>query len=374
MVAAAQTGTGKTAAFLLPAMDRLQQGKGGRSPRCLIVTPTRELAMQIDDVALTVGKKTGHHVLTVVGGTKYDPQINALKRGVDVLVATPGRLIDLMQRKAVNLRFVEILILDEADRMLDMGFWPSVRKIVAQVPDERQTMLFSATLSSDVMTSVGSLLKEPKFVEIARKGTTAEGIEQYIMPVSRVQKAQLLTAMLKEKGADRIIVFTRTKSRADSCSKRLAKAGFKVQAIHADRSQSQRTHALNDFRAGKLQVLVATDVLARGIDISDVSHVYNYDVPNNPEDYVHRIGRTGRAGEEGYAITFVSPEEVGELREIEYLLKKVIPTFNLEDFDYDSDRIMPSETRSAKKQSRSVYRGKGRRTARSAYGHGKSRR
>lgn len=377
VVAAAQTGTGKTAAFLLPTMDTVGKARKGQGPVCLIITPTRELAIQIDRVAVSIAKETKHRVLTVVGGQKYDPQISALKRGIDILVATPGRLIDLMDRHVVNLKDIEVLVLDEADRMLDMGFWPSVKKIVAKVPEEHQTLFFSATISGDVMTNVGALLKDPEFVEIARKGTTAEGIEQYIMPVEHAQKIDLLTEMLKAKGGHRVIVFTRTKSRADSCTKRLTKSGFRAQAIHADRSQSQRQRALESFRTGKTDILVATDVLARGIDVSDVSHVYNLDVPNNPEDYVHRIGRTGRAGEEGYAITFVGPEEIGELREIEYLLKTIIQTYDLEGFPYGERRIVPSPDRVAVKKARSVYRGsnrsRGGRGARSA-GSGRARR
>ena len=357
VAAAAQTGTGKTAAFALPVMDRLGFSRKKQGPLCLVITPTRELAQQIDEVMTTIAKKTGHRVLTIVGGVKYDGQIDGLKKGVDILVATPGRLLDLMDRKAVTLRNVEVLVIDEADRMLDMGFWPSVRKIVAGVPENRQTMLFSATLSNDVVRSVSSLLHDPEFVEIARKGTTAEGIEQFIMPVEHEQKADLLYAMLEQKGCERVIVFTRTKHRADACAKRLTKHGFNAKAIHADRSQSQRQHALEDFKSGKVDVLVATDILARGIDIEDVSHVYNYDVPQNPEDYVHRIGRTGRAGEEGYAITFVGPDEIGDMREIEFLMQKIIPTYDLEGFPYREGRIVPNPTRSPKRHNKSVFSG-----------------
>lgn len=356
IVAAAQTGTGKTAAFTLPVMDHLGHAGKQQGPLCLIVTPTRELAQQIDNVATTIAKQTEHRVLTVVGGVGYEPQKKALKKGIDILVATPGRLLDLFEQKAVSLKNVEVLVLDEADRMLDMGFWPSVRKIVAQVTRRKQTLLFSATISSDVMTSAGSLLHNPEFIEIARKGTTAETIEQFIMPVEHTQKADLLQALLTEKKPERVLVFTRTKHRADSVAKRLGKQGFKTRAIHADRSQAQRERALEDFRKGKTDILVATDVLARGIDISDISQVINYDVPNNPEDYVHRIGRTGRAGESGYAITFVGPDEISDLREIEYLMKKIIPVYDLPDFPYRDGRIVPAPDRVAKKKMRSVYR------------------
>jgi ATP-dependent RNA helicase RhlE len=357
VVAAAQTGTGKTAAFMLPILNNLGKSRKGQGPLCLVITPTRELAQQIDRVSTTIAKQTAHRTLTVVGGTKYDPQIRALKQGVDVLVATPGRLIDLCERKVVNLKDVEVLVLDEADRMLDMGFMPSVKKIIAQVSRERQTLLFSATLNSDVMTSVSTLLKNPEYIEIARRGATADTIEQLIMPVEHSQKPDLLAEVLKERGGKRVLVFTRTKSRADACAKKLAHQGFRTRSIHADRSQSQREHALEDFRNGKIDVLVATDVLARGIDISDVSQVYNFDVPNNPEDYVHRIGRTGRAGESGYAITFVGPDEISNLREIEYLLKTIIPTYDLPGFPYSDARIVPAPDRSTKKKARTVYRG-----------------
>ncbi|MDR3053284.1 MAG: DEAD/DEAH box helicase [Coriobacteriales bacterium] len=357
--AAAQTGTGKTAAFTLPIMDKLgHRSKKSKGPLCLIVTPTRELAQQIDRVATTVGKRTNHKVLTVVGGVGYGPQTDALQRGIDILVATPGRLLDLIDRKLLRLSEVEVLVLDEADRMLDMGFWPAVRRITALVTNRKQTLLFSATLSAQVLTTAKPLLRNPEFVEISRAGTTADTVNQVIMPVDHAQKPDLLCEVLKAKGCSRVIVFTRTKSRADSCAKRLNKLGFATQAIHADRSQSQRERALIDFKKGKIDILVATDVLARGIDVSDVSHVFNYDVPTNPEDYIHRIGRTGRAGESGQAITFVGPDELSSLREIEQLLNMVIPTYDLEGFAYRETRIVPSPSRSAKKKQAPVFSGR----------------
>lgn len=355
--AAAQTGTGKTAAFTLPTMDRLGRAQHGQGPLCLIVTPTRELAQQIEEVVATVAEHTGHRALTVVGGVGYDPQVKGLKKGVDILVATPGRLIDLFERKAVKLNSVQTLVIDEADRMLDMGFWPSMRKIIKWTPENRQTLLFSATLDENVMRQVGSILHDPVYVEVARKGTAAETIDQYIMPVDSMQKADLLPAVLKEKGADRVLVFTRTKSRADAIAKRLHKAGYKVAAIHAGKTQAQRNRELESFRNGKVDVLIATDVLARGIDIPDISYVINYDVPQNPEDYVHRIGRTGRAGEEGFSLTFVGPDEISYLREIEYLMKKVIDEYDLPGFDYDDRRIVPSPDRPAVKKKALAFRG-----------------
>ncbi len=356
VVAAAQTGTGKTAAFTLPLMQRLGLGDG--RPLALVVSPTRELAQQIEKVAAVVGKHTGQRTSIVVGGVKYEPQVKRFKEGVEILVATPGRLIDLHERKDVDLSQVKVLVLDEADRMLDMGFWPSMRRILAYLPKERQNLLFSATLSEDIMNIVGRMLHDPAYVEIAIKGTTAEGIEQAIMPVEQSQKPELLAAVLGQRGAERVLVFTRTKQRADLVETILARMEIKVGVMHADRAQKQRQKALEDFRAGKIDVLIATDIVARGIDISDITHVINYDVPENPEDYVHRIGRTGRAGAEGYALTFVGPDEITSLREIEYMLGKNLPVEDVEGFPYRDGRIIPFEGRPTKKKTRSVFGGK----------------
>ena len=357
VVAAAQTGTGKTAAFTLPLMQRIGLGDG--RPIALVVSPTRELAQQIEKVAAVVGKHTGQRTCIVVGGVKYEPQVKRLKSGVEILVATPGRLLDLHERKDVDLSQVRVLVLDEADRMLDMGFWPSVRRILAHLPKERQNLLFSATLSEDITNIVGRMLHDPAYVEIAIKGTTAEGIEQAIMPVEQSQKPDLLAGVLARRGADRVLVFTRTKMRADMLETILAKMGI-TRRRHARRPRlrTQRQAALEDFRAGKMDVLIATDIVARGIDISDISHVINYDVPENPEDYVHRIGRTGRAGASGYALTFVGPDEIVQLREIEYMLGKNLPIEDLEGFDYRPGRIIPFEGRPFKKVKRSVFGGK----------------
>lgn len=363
VVGAAQTGTGKTAAFTLPMMQRIGRSKSG-APLALVVTPTRELAMQIDGVANTVGKRTGQRVVTIVGGVKYEPQLKRLKDGVEVLVATPGRLIDLHDRKAIDLSKVQVLVLDEADRMLDMGFWPSVRRILGYLPKERQNLLFSATMSDDVTRIVQSMLHEPASVEIAIKGTTAEGIDQAIMPVEHSQKPELLAELLREKGADKVLVFTKTKSRADLVETILGRAGFKVSVMHADRSQQQRIRALDEFSSGKLDVLVATDIIARGIDISDITHVVNYDVPENPEDYVHRIGRTARAGASGFAYTLVGPDELTQLREIEYMLGKVLPVRDLEGFPYRDGRIVPYDGRPSKKPTRAAFARRGTRRLR----------
>ncbi|MEG2851147.1 MAG: DEAD/DEAH box helicase, partial [Raoultibacter sp.] len=333
LIAAAKTGTGKTAAFALPGMNNLGHVQHGQGPLMLVVSPTRELASQIAAVCETIAASTHHRVCTVVGGMSYDPQIKKLKNGVDVLIATPGRLIDLMERRAVRLNNVTLLVLDEADRMLDMGFLPPMKKIIAATPTQRQTMLFSATIDRKIMNSVGYLLKDPAFVEIAHKGETADTVKQYILRTPQTRKPEVLCALLQEKGSSRVIVFARTRSRADSCTRRLRKAGFAAEAIHSDRSQAQRKRALDGFSKGKTDILVATDVLARGIDVSNVDYVINYDLPDMPEDYIHRIGRTGRAGEEGFAVSFVTPEARVTLHDIEKLLGKQLTEMTLKNFD-----------------------------------------
>ncbi|MEI3230357.1 MAG: DEAD/DEAH box helicase [Gordonibacter pamelaeae] len=333
LIAAAKTGTGKTAAFSLPALDGLGHAKGGQGPLMLVVTPTRELAQQIGEVCAAVAVSTHHRIATVVGGLSYEPQIQKLKHGTDVLIATPGRLVDLMDQGAARLGDVEVLVLDEADRMLDMGFLPSMRKIIGATPASRQTLLFSATIDRSIMGSVGKLLHDPAMVEIAHKGETADTVEQFIVRAPQTLKPALLKAVLAEKGHERVIVFTRTRSRADATCRRLKKAGYTAEAIHSDRSQNQRRRALDNFMSGATDVLVATDVLARGIDVESVDHVINYDLPTVPEDYVHRIGRTGRAGEEGWAISFVSPETEDALRDIQKLIKREIPEMEIATFD-----------------------------------------
>jgi ATP-dependent RNA helicase RhlE len=356
VVAAAQTGTGKTAAFTLPLMQRIPKGDG--RPLALVVTPTRELAAQIEKVSSQVGRHTSQRVAVVVGGVKYGPQVKRVKDGVEVLVATPGRLIDLTERGDVDLKQVQVLVLDEADRMLDMGFWPSVRKILGFLPKQRQNLLFSATLSEEITQMVGNMLKDPAYVEIARRGTTADFVEQAIMPVEQSQKPELLAALIRQRSADRILVFTKTKSRADLVKTILERDGFNVGVMHADRSQEQRDKALKRFREGNIDVLVATDIIARGIDVSDIDHVVNYDVPENPEDYVHRIGRTARAGASGYALTLLGPDEMNQFREIEYLLGMHIPVLDLEDFPYREGRIVPYAGRPVVKKRHSVFGGK----------------
>ncbi len=353
VVGCAQTGTGKTAAFVLPLLQRIPAKPGG--PAALVVTPTRELALQIAEVAGHAVKHTRHRVTVVYGGVGYDPQVKALRRGVDLLVATPGRLLDLHQRKEVDLSEVQVLVLDEADRMLDMGFWPDVRRILALLPERRQNLLFSATMGDDVMRVIGSTLDQPIRVEVAPATKPVEKVEQTLYPVGGQQKAELLRSIIEDNSLDRVLVFTRTKHRADRVARLLAKSGLSAAAIHGDRSQVQRQKALDGFRDGRYRVLVATDVVSRGIDIEGISHVVNYDVPNTAEDYVHRIGRTARAGRTGAAITLLAPEEHETLRDIECKIGAVIEVSDHEGFDYTHDRLVPKAERTAVRKPRSVF-------------------
>ena len=367
VMAAAQTGTGKTAAFLLPSLDRLDHAQHGAGPLMLVVTPTRELAQQIQEVAEPICKRTHHTAAVIVGGVGYEPQRKALHQGCDLLVATPGRLIDLINQGDCHLGQVEVLVLDEADRMLDMGFLPDMRKIVAQTPEQRQTLLFSATLDDSVLDHTRSLVHDPARVEIARKGTTAETVEQYVLGVSREAKISVLLQLLKREGAPRTIIFTNGKHRADHICRKLRKEHITCAPIHGDRSQNQRSRALKAFAEGEVDVLVATDVLARGIDVQDVGYVINYDVPrDDPENYIHRIGRTGRAGEEGWAVTLVTDEDYLELRDVEKILGRTIPPYPRAEgldlgehpFTPDPDRN-PSEKLPSKKARKKMGKGRG---------------
>lgn len=361
----AQTGTGKTAAFILPALQLTRQpakndGLDHRI-RTLVVTPTRELAQQIDEVAHACSKYSGQRVTAVYGGVGYEPQLKKLKKGVDLLVATPGRLLDLHQRGAVDLSAVQILVLDEADRMLDMGFWPDVRRILGLLPPKRQNMLFSATLSNDVMRVAGPTLEDPVQVEVAPSATTVESVTQALYPVAEIQKIDLLVRLLEEEKLDRVLVFTRTKHRADRVCRHLERSRIKGAAIHSNRTQSQRQRALDGFKNGTYRVLVATDIVARGIDVDSISHVINYDLPAQAQDYVHRIGRTARAGRTGTAISFLAAEQINELREIELLLGESLPCRDMEGFQY-LQRLVPDPGRTAKKpKPRLVYNGSARR-------------
>ena len=346
VMAAAQTGTGKTAAFLLPTLDRLGHAAKGQGVLMLVVTPTRELAQQIEACARVICKQTGHRCAVVVGGVGYEPQKAALARGCDVLIATPGRLIDLIDQGAANLSDVSVLVLDEADRMLDMGFAPAMRRIVAKTPATRQTLLFSATLGDDVLSTTKELVKDPIRVEIAHKGTAAQTIDQYVLGVAEKEKVRILIDVLKREGSKRVIVFCRGKYRADMVCRKLNKAGITAAAIHGNRTQGQRETALRRFANGEADVLVATDVLARGIDIAEVSFVVNLDVPSDAEDYIHRIGRTGRAGQFGWALTFVAEAEYFDLRDIEALMGKLVPDFpRVEGIDCGSNAFVPDPDR-----------------------------
>ncbi|MGN0297125.1 MAG: DEAD/DEAH box helicase [Parafannyhessea sp.] len=326
-------------------------------PFALVVTPTRELAQQIEDVVSVVCEQTGQTAVVVMGGAKLDRQIRRLEAGCDLLVATPGRLLDLMEHGHLSLADVKVFVLDEADRMLDMGFWPSVRRIVAALPRERQTLLFSATIPPSIKGTVDAMLRDPATVEIARVGQTADTVEEHLCPVTQGQKLQLLEALLKRYTPERVLVFCRTKTRVDEVAQMLCRGGFKCDLMHSGRNQSERERALRRFRSAEVQVLVATDVMSRGIDISGIDAVVNFDVPMDPEDYVHRIGRTGRAGHEGLAFTFVAPDEISPLREIEYFTRKLVPVWDLDGFEYDSARIVPNPGRSTSKPTRSLFNG-----------------
>lgn len=319
IIACAQTGTGKTAAFVLPILDRLCQEKPSskRAVKVLVLTPTRELAVQIVEFVKGYGRFVGVRATAVYGGVKISHQLSVLQKGVDIVVATPGRLIDHLQRGSVDLRQVRTLVLDEADRMLDMGFIHDVRKIIAEVPDERQTMLFSATMSKEVQTLAAGIMHEPEFVQVGRQHNPADTITQYLYSVSKERKMDLLLHLLKERSMYSVLIFSRTKHGADKISRKLKQAEITSAAIHSNRSQNQRQQALDGFREGRFQVLVATDIAARGINVTGISHVVNFDTPVYCEDYVHRIGRTGRAGAVGDAITFVSADEMEYLRKIE---------------------------------------------------------
>lgn len=359
VIAAASTGTGKTAAFLLPSISSLKKLKRGpRSPRILVVTPTRELAEQIAYVSYKIAKACGQYTTVLYGGKPYGPQIRELRAGTDVLIATPGRLCDLIDRRVANLSSIEVLVLDEADRMLDMGFLPDVKKIVDLIPDDRQTLLFSATIDKGVKNNLAGLLQDPEMIQIAQRGETSKIVDQYLIPVSQKEKPELLKCLLDEKGHDKVIVFARTKARAEGVAQMLADADYKVECIHSDRTQGQRKNALSNFRKGKSGIIVATDVLARGIDIPAVDYVVNYDLPDMAEDYIHRIGRTGRAGQEGFAVSFVSGNSLKTLKAIEGLLNKEIPVMRVDSYDIDMS-ILGTKSRSGKpKSKRTAQKGK----------------
>jgi ATP-dependent RNA helicase RhlE len=345
LMAAAQTGTGKTAGFTLPILQLLSTRSAGLSlkrfkPRSLILVPTRELAVQVQEAVRTYGRHLRIKSTPIYGGVGMGSQLSALKSGVDIIVATPGRLLDHIEQRSVDLSGIEILVLDEADRMLDMGFIRDIRKILALLPKKKQSLLFSATFSDEIRGLVAGLLNDPVSVEVARRNAPAEAVSQAVYHVDRDRKRDLLIQLIDDHGWHQVLVFTRTKHGADALSDRLAKAGIRSAALHGNKSQSQRQRALDDFKRLKLNVLVATDIAARGLDIDELPHVVNYELPNVPEDYVHRIGRTGRAGSSGQAVSLVCIDEHKLLRDIERMLKKDIEKKVVAGFEPDP-RIKP---------------------------------
>ena len=340
LLAGAQTGTGKTAGFTLPILQRLhtfyaEHHNAKRAVRALILTPTRELAAQVEESVRAYSKYLKLRSTVMFGGVSINPQIDALRRGVDIVVATPGRLLDHMQQKTIDLSNLDILVLDEADRMLDMGFIHDIKRVLAKLPPRRQNLLFSATFSDEIKALADSLLDSPALIEVARRNTTAESVAQKIHPVDRDRKRELLTHLIREHNWFQVLVFTRTKHGANRLAEQLTKDGISAMAIHGNKSQSARTRALSEFKNSTLQVLVATDIAARGIDIDQLPHVVNFDLPNVPEDYVHRIGRTGRAGATGEAVSLVCVDEKQLLRDIERLIKREIPQEVIAGFEPD---------------------------------------
>ena len=335
LMAAAQTGTGKTAAFTLPLLQRLK-GAGRPGPKdvsCLILTPTRELAAQIADGIRAYGAGIKLHSQMVCGGVNIRPQIRQLARGTDILVATPGRLLDLLGQGAIRLDHVKMWVLDEADRMLDMGFIPAMRRIHAELPKQRQTLMFSATFSREIENLAGEFLHQPKKIQVTPANTTVSRIDQTVYAVDKARKTELLQHLVSTERWGQVLVFSRTKYGADKISRQLNKAGINSDSIHGDKKQGARTRSLKQFKDGRLQVLVATDIAARGIDIQQLPRVVNFDLPHVAEDYVHRIGRTGRAGEAGIALSLVSADEVAQLQKIEKLIKKSLPREEIEGFE-----------------------------------------
>ncbi len=338
LLAAAQTGTGKTAGFTLPLLQRLSSAPkkmGRRQIRALVLTPTRELAAQVAESVRTYGKNLKIRSTVVYGGVGIEPQKRALNNGVDIVIATPGRLLDLANQKAVDLSAVETLILDEADRMLDMGFIHDIKKIIAMTPKDRQTLLFSATFSPEIKRLASGMLRDPATVEVARENTTAEQVSQRVHHVDKRRKQELLIKLIRDEEWKQVLVFTRTKHGANKLSQQLEREGISSAAIHGNKTQSARMKALKGFKENRVRVLVATDIAARGIDIAELPHVVNYELPNVPEDYVHRIGRTGRAGSSGEAVSLVCVDEHQLLRNIERFIKSEIPKMKTAGFEVD---------------------------------------
>jgi ATP-dependent RNA helicase RhlE len=337
LIGSAQTGTGKTAAFALPILTRLER----HGPlRTLVLEPTRELAAQVETAIRDYGRFTDLRTAVVFGGIGYGRQDEMLKKGVDILVATPGRLLDQMQRGMVKLDKIEILVLDEADRMLDMGFMPDVRRIIERCPKDRQTMLFSATIPPEIEQLCRWALRNPETIEIGQRRAPAETVRHALYPVASDQKQELLEELLKRTDYDQVLIFCRTKHGADRVARKLQQQGHSVAVLHSNRTQREREQALNGFRNGRYEVMVATDIAARGIDVEQISHVINFDVPHHPEDYVHRIGRTGRALAAGDAFTIMIAEDMQEVASIEHFIGQKIPRVKLEGFPYKYTRLL----------------------------------
>jgi ATP-dependent RNA helicase RhlE len=335
VMAAAQTGTGKTAGFTLPLLQRLSQGNRAHAnqARALILTPTRELAAQVADSVTTYGKNLPLRSTVVFGGVKINPQMMKLRQGADVLIATPGRLLDLYQQNAVKFQHLEVLVLDEADRMLDMGFIHDIRKIISLLPKNRQNLMFSATFSDQIRQLAKTIVNKPVEISVSPRNTTAKSVEQWICPVDKKQKPKLLIQLIKDNSWQQVLVFSRTKHGANRLAQQLEKADIKAAAIHGNKSQGARTRALANFKKGAVQVLVATDIAARGLDIDQLPQVVNFDLPNVPEDYVHRIGRTGRAGSTGQAVSLVSADEFKQLSDIEQLIQQLLSRKLIDGFE-----------------------------------------
>ncbi len=346
LLAAAQTGTGKTAAFTLPILHKLASS-GAPGPRVLVLVPTRELAAQVAESVRTYGKNLKLRTAVIFGGVGINPQIDLLRRGVEIIVATPGRLLDHLQQRTVNLSNIDTLVLDEADRMLDMGFIRDIRRVIQALPKKRQNLLFSATFNPEIRGLAESLLHNPATVDVAPRNTAAELVAQRVHPVDKSRKTGLLAHLIKSGDWQQVLVFTRTKHGANRLAEQLARHGISTAAIHGNKSQNARTKSLADFKAGKVRVLVATDIAARGIDIDQLPHVVNHELPNVPEDYVHRIGRTGRAGTSGEAISLVSSDERQELKDIQKLLRKEIPSSMVPGFEPGSQPTAEETARHA---------------------------
>jgi ATP-dependent RNA helicase RhlE len=351
VVGIAQTGTGKTGGFMIPTLEQVTAGGGLQA---LVLCPTRELAQQVADDTVALSKGTSLRCEAIYGGVKYGPQIEALEKGFEIIAATPGRFMDHLQRKNADLSKVRFLILDEADRMLDMGFRPQIEQIMRTMPRKRQTMLFSATMPNGVHALALRITHEAEWLEAAPAGTTAEGISQIAYFVKPSRKPDLLLDLLGEEGWDQVLIFTRTKRGADALERRLERANIKADVMHSDRQMRHRTRALDRFANGEVRVLVATDIAQRGLDVEGISHVVNYDIPLDPEDYVHRIGRTGRAGATGTAVTFVTAGDLGSLKSLEYRLGHPIERVHLPEYDYAGTSMREQKKAEPKTRSRGM--------------------